>query len=242
MSFYSSIAEYYDFIFPFNSAHVDFVKSCVEQPYEGKTILDVGCGTGDLAVALAGLGFRVTGIDSDPEMLAAAKKKGRQRVTFLPTDMRELTRAFKPVVFDAVLCFGNTLVHLPGLTEIDAFFSGVRAVLKSKGKFLLQILNYDHILDHDVRKLPLIENDRIRFERFYEYESSANVLAFKTRLFVKETAQEIENTISLFPIRKGELEAALGNAGFTGISFYGDFDRRDLRENSLPLVVEAQAP
>ncbi|HTZ18525.1 MAG TPA: class I SAM-dependent methyltransferase [Dissulfurispiraceae bacterium] len=241
MSFYSSIAEYYDFIFPFNRAHVDFVKSCIEQPYEGKMVLDVGCGTGDLAVELTGMGFRVTGIDYDQEMLAEAKKKDQGSIPFLHMDMRDLSKAFKPATFDVVLCFGNTLVHLSDVAETGAFCGGVREALKGNGKFLLQILNYDHILDHGVWELPLIENDTVRFERSYMYDGAANLLAFETKLYVKATGSMIENTIPLYPIRKGELKAALGKAGFAGISFYAGFDKSPLKDDSLPLVVEAQA-
>ena len=209
MSFYSEIAEYYDFIFPFNKAHVDFVKGCIEGPYEDKTILDVGCGTGDLAVALAGVGFQVTGIDYDREMLAEAKKKGESSVTFLQMDMNSLAAAFNPATFDAVLCFGNTLVHLSGLPEVEVFCRAAREVLKNKGKFLLQILNYDHVLDHGIRTLPLIENDLVRFERLYRPDDRTNMIAFKTKLFVKKTQKEIENEILLYPMRKSDLEAAL---------------------------------
>jgi 2-polyprenyl-3-methyl-5-hydroxy-6-metoxy-1,4-benzoquinol methylase len=240
MSFYSEIAEYYDFIFPFNKAHVEFVKNCTERPYGGKTILDVGCGTGDLTTALTEIGFRVTGIDYDREMLAEAKKKEKSSVIFLQVDMRSLAAAFNPATFDAVLCFGNTLVHLSGFPEVEAFCRAVREVLKNKGKLLLQILNYDHVLDHGIRTLPLIENDLVRFERFYRHDDRTNMIAFKTKLFVKKTQKEIENEILLYPMRKSDLEAALRKTGFTNISFYGDFDKRELSEDSLPLVVEAQ--
>jgi glycine/sarcosine N-methyltransferase len=239
MSFYSEIAEYYDFIFPFNKAHVEFVKNCIERPYEGKTVLDVGCGTGDLAIALTEIGFRLTGLDYDAEMLAEANKKEKKSAVFLQMDMQKLANAFDPETFDAVLCFGNTLVHLSGYSEVEAFCRGVRTVLRNKGKLLLQILNYDYVLDQGVRKLPLIENDTVRFERFYQYDDRTNMIAFKTKLFVKGTEREIENEILLYPMRKAELEAALRKAGFTDIFFYGDFDKAELREDSLPLVVEA---
>jgi glycine/sarcosine N-methyltransferase len=240
MSFYSEIAEYYDLIFPFNKAHVEFIKNCIERPYEGKTILDVGCGTGDLAIALTGIGFQVTGIDYDTEMLTEARRKVNDSRLFLQMDMRNLISHFNPAAFDALLCFGNTLVHLNGLAEVEVFCRNVRAVLKDRGKFLLQILNYDHILDHAVRKLPLIEDDMVRFERFYEYDAGTGILAFKTKLLIKKTRKEIENEIPLYPMRKVELEAALKKAGFADLFFYGNFDKSELKEDSLPLVVEAQ--
>jgi 2-polyprenyl-3-methyl-5-hydroxy-6-metoxy-1,4-benzoquinol methylase len=52
MAFYKSIADFYDHIFPLNPAQVGFVKSCI--PDQGNSeLLDVGCGSGSLCIALA---------------------------------------------------------------------------------------------------------------------------------------------------------------------------------------------
>lgn len=67
-------------------------------------ILDVGCGTGTLAVLLAQEGFRVDGVDFSPEMIQLAEKKaaGVRGVTLMVAD------AFDPPVhagtYDVVLC------------------------------------------------------------------------------------------------------------------------------------------
>jgi ubiquinone/menaquinone biosynthesis C-methylase UbiE len=41
----------------------------------GATVVDVGCGTGTLAIALAAGGAEVIGVDGDPEVLALARAK-----------------------------------------------------------------------------------------------------------------------------------------------------------------------
>jgi ubiquinone/menaquinone biosynthesis C-methylase UbiE len=47
----------------------------------GATVVDVGCGTGTLAIALAASGAEVIGVDGDPEVLALARAKpGAQAV------------------------------------------------------------------------------------------------------------------------------------------------------------------
>src|SRR5262245_49504411 len=52
------------------------------RPQPGDTILDVACGTGDLALVLGrrvGLTGRVVGIDASPEMIARALRKARRQ-------------------------------------------------------------------------------------------------------------------------------------------------------------------
>jgi glycine/sarcosine N-methyltransferase len=241
MPFYEEIADYYDFIFPFNKAQIDFIKSFIEEPYQTKTVLDVGCGTGDLAIALADIGFHVTGIDYDAKMLHKATKKMDKEspVVFKLLDMREIAGYSTTPVFDTVLCFGNTLVHLTGLSEMEKFCRQVKAVLRDSGRFLLQILNYNYILDHDIKSLPMIENNVIAFERYYKYDGIKNLIDFRTILTIKESKRVIENTIPLYPLRKEELDMALKKAGFPNVSYYGDFDKRELKKDSLPLVIEA---
>jgi len=56
---------------------------------------------------------------------------------------------------------------------------------------------------------------------------------------VKETDKKIINEIFLYPLRKHELGRALRNAGFIDIAYYADFDRSELKKDSLPLVVKA---
>lgn len=240
MPFYEEIAEYYDNIFPFGNVQAEFVKGSLKKPYHGKKILDVGCGTGDLVAALSKTGFTAMGIDSDQAMVRRAlDKMADSSVVFAPMDMRDVAGHYKPSSFDAVLCFGNTLVHLAGIQEIERLCKDVRGILKQNGKFLIQILNYDYILDHKIRSLPLIDNQFVTFERTYDYNSRKNLIAFKTILTVKETSKKIINKVHLFPVRKDELYLSLRNSGFSRISFYGDFDRNILKAESLPLVVEA---
>jgi trans-aconitate methyltransferase len=44
-------------------------------PAPGETVLDLGCGTGELATAIAARGARVWAVDRDPAMVAAARQR-----------------------------------------------------------------------------------------------------------------------------------------------------------------------
>jgi ubiquinone/menaquinone biosynthesis C-methylase UbiE len=66
---------------------------------EGREILELGCGPGDLSLYLAGQGWQVTGFDKSDKMLRAARKL--QGVTFKQGDA--LTTGFAANSFDAVI-------------------------------------------------------------------------------------------------------------------------------------------
>ena len=82
-------------------------------PVAGRTMLDVGTGTGRAAIALARRGALVTGVDASAEMLAGARRTAEAAgvsVTFAQEDAHRL--GFGDVTFDAVICL-RVLMHTP---------------------------------------------------------------------------------------------------------------------------------
>ncbi len=240
MDFYSNISRYYDDIFPFSPEQAGFIESYFTPPYHNVNILDAGCGTGVLAIELALRGFNVHAIDSEPQMInSAIIKKERLNLSGSPifdeADMRLVSQKYIPGTFNAVLSFGNTLVHLLKNEDIISFVDGARRVLKENGFFLLQILNYDYILANQIRKLPVIENDIVIFERYYDFRPQ-DFISFITRLTIKKDRRTYHNKIKLNPLKRDTLAEILTNAGFRDPDFYGDFSRQSLNEDSLTLV------
>jgi ubiquinone/menaquinone biosynthesis C-methylase UbiE len=104
----------------------------------GESVLDIGCGTGSLAIAAkqrVGLGGRVQGIDASPEMIARATKKASKAgldVTFTTGVVESLP--CPDGQFDAVL---STLMlhHLPRQARQQCARE-MRRVLKPGGRVL----------------------------------------------------------------------------------------------------------
>lgn len=74
-------------------------------PAKPAEVLDIGCGTGSLSVLLAGLGYKVTGIDFSPEMIVRAKAKAtdaQQSISFQVMDAA--FPQFPAQQFDVVMC------------------------------------------------------------------------------------------------------------------------------------------
>jgi glycine/sarcosine N-methyltransferase len=240
MSFYKQIAPFYHHIFKINVNQVDFIK--LKIPESNCKVLDIGCGIGTLSFELTNYYTNVLGIDMDAEMVRAAlnkKKDNSKSIQFQQISMLKLDTFFDKNAVDGIICFGNTLVHLNSLDEIADFLQQSKAVLKSNGKLLLQIVNYDKILKKNIKQLPLIENDEIIFERNYCYRISENKIDFNTRLTVKSTQQIIENRIELLPLLKKELALLLNKSGFDNCNYYGNFKSELYTINSPALIVEA---
>ena len=239
MSFYKQIAPFYHHIFKINANQIDFIKSKI--PESDCHIIDIGCGIGTLSFELIAYYKNVLGIDMDSEMIqkAISKKNNKsQSIQFKQLSMLKLDTVLAKNAIDGIICFGNTMVHLNSLDEIAVFLKQSKTVLKSNGKLLLQIVNYDKILTKNITQLPLIENDDIRFERNYSYRPSENKIDFKTRLTVKATHKIIENSIELLPLLKNELMFLLKKAGFYNCNYYGNFNQEPYAIDSPALILE----
>lgn len=240
MTFYSSISAYYDEIFPVDAGEMAFVKKQLDDSINGcRQVLDIGCGTGNKTMHLAGGERQITAIDGDPEMINEAKKNNAAPgIEYMALNMAEIATVFQPQSFDALLCLGNTLVHLPKPEDIARLLADMGEVLKPGGLAVIQILNYDRVLDKMMHALPDLENENIKFTRYYAFDGCE--MRFVTKLLVKKNGEEINNSIPLYPLRKHELNCMLGEAGFLKVDHYGSYSGEPLTENSFPLIAVAR--
>ena len=238
MGFYEELSRYYDELFPVGPSDMAFFNASLGG---ASRVLDIGCGTGNKTVLLAAPGRSVFGIDSDAGMIARARESNAAPgVSYEVLDMRALAERFAPGAFDGVLCLGNTLVHLDGPAAVKAMLRDAARLLAPEGVLALQILNYDRILDKNMRALPPLEGGHARFERFYEPEGDR--LRFVTRLTVKKSGAGFDNVVLLYPLRRAELDAALADAGFTDVVWYGGFQGEPYDGTSLPAIVIGRRP
>lgn len=121
-----------------------FIRRALEQTH-ARTVLDVACGGGHHAIALAFEGYAVSGADLSAEMVDLARRNAAQAdvsIRFEQTGFADIGTRFN-MTFDAVLCLGNSLPHV--LTEADQLeaLTAMHGRLRRGGVLVLQNLNYD---------------------------------------------------------------------------------------------------
>ena len=97
------------------------------QPKPGERILDLGCGDGVLTQKLAEMEVEVVGVDTSPEMVAAARKRG------LDARVMDATALTFESEFDAV--FSNAVLHWVK-DDPDAAIASAYRTLRSPGRFV----------------------------------------------------------------------------------------------------------
>jgi glycine/sarcosine N-methyltransferase len=243
MKFYSDIAENYNYIFPYNEQQKLFTYNHLGEKPLNASILDIGCATGGLTFELSKNVKKVIGIDLDTEMINYAKNrfsKYKSKLRFICDNMMNVDNYFNLTSLDCIVSFGNTIVHLQTENEVKKLFHKIRNCLNASGYFLFQIINYDRILNKKISSLPTIENEHIKFERRYNYIGN-NMIEFKTNLVIKKTGKNQKNKVTLLPLQKNTLEKILKENGFNKISYYGNFKRDPLNDESMQLIVAASA-
>ena len=116
---FNQYAKYYNLLYEDKNyqEEVDYIHSLIQRFADTpvKTVLDIGCGTGEHAVFLSQLGYHVTGIDMSNEMIAIALSKNIPNTNFLVGNAMDfqLSERFDVIVsLFHVLSYQTTNEHL----------------------------------------------------------------------------------------------------------------------------------
>lgn len=217
--FYHTLANYYDIVFPKEEKKVQFLKK--ELGHCDK-VLDIACGNGMYTEIFA----NATGIDLDEKMIAYAKKKGTKM--YQVGSMETIEERY-----DGMFCIGNSLVHLSSIEKIGEVLAHWWKQCEENGTLVIQIVNYDRVLDEGVTMLPLIEQEGVQFYR--EYEVEGEFVYFKTRLKTKEGW--FYHQVKLCALRYEVFMKLLRKAGFHSLQAYGNFAYAPFDKKHSPALI-----
>jgi 2-polyprenyl-3-methyl-5-hydroxy-6-metoxy-1,4-benzoquinol methylase len=110
---------------------VKFIDGFVHSTLIEKTLLDVGCGTGDFLVKAKKSNWIITGVEPNASARKIAKEKTSHKIL---KDISELNSS----KYD-VITLWHVLEHVPNLTE---YISQLKQLLKPDGTLLIAVPNY----------------------------------------------------------------------------------------------------
>ncbi len=102
----------------------------------GNRILELGCGTGRIAVPLAQAGYKVTGIEYEADMIALACKKDypKENLTILQGDARNFSLN---QTFDAILLSCNFINHFIDSNDVLSILQCCKSHLANEGVIII---------------------------------------------------------------------------------------------------------
>lgn len=250
---YATIAAFYDLEHDAFEEDVDCLTNFIIST--GDPVLELGAGTGRLLVAIAGAGYRVTGIDTSPAMLAIAKQRTTSAgvddlVTIEALGMTEAGRA-SGGPFGVVIAPLNGLLHLTTPDEQRAALRQALAALDPRGQLLIDVLNPTPAalaqLDHQLTlEGTWTREDGSTVQKFSSRRVMPGRQLIETHLWydVMTATGELRRHATSFSMRylhRAELELMLELAGFAGWEIYGSYELDPFDDHSDRLLVAAEA-
>jgi SAM-dependent methyltransferase len=188
-------------------------------------MLDVACGEGSFAVAMAEQGWAAAGLDQSPEQLALARKLAERagvHVYFRQGDMRE---PFELSGFDLVTCWYDSLNYLLDENDLARTFNHTTSALKPGGWFLFDMNTIYGLAVGWQRQKAFVQQDSAHvFEIHrpsYDFErqiATLQITAFLPQGELWERFDEIHQERG-YPLET--IQACLQQAGFESIEAFG---------------------
>jgi cyclopropane fatty-acyl-phospholipid synthase-like methyltransferase len=185
--------------------------------HPGMKVLDVPCGNGRLAIALAERGVSMTGVDISEGYIAEARGKAPE-AEWLLADMRELP--WKGA-FDAAYCWGNSFAYFEN-AQCLRFLDAVSAALKPGGRFILESGAIAESL------LPVLKPERTLKIGDIDFHSRNNYVGFESRMditytFARGEQREVKH-LHQWVHSAGEIRRMLQGSGLEPVEAYGDVE------------------
>ncbi|MBV9774863.1 MAG: class I SAM-dependent methyltransferase [Gemmatimonadetes bacterium] len=229
---------YRDFLTPERTTReVEGITEILALP-DGARVLDLACGWGRHSIELARAGYRVTGLDFSPTLLARARKRAEAagvEVEWVRADMREVGRAAE---FDAVLSLSSSLGYFLDDEEDLRVLRGAREALRPGGLFLMETMHRDHIVgDYADRDWwETADGATVWVER--EFDAVEGIS--REWLRWRRGEETGEKTHALRIRSATEWDALLRRAGLEPVEWYGDWELAPFLHTSEVLVVVAR--
>lgn len=231
---YSALAEIYDFVM----RHVDYVhwadyvdSVLVQHNMMPRTILDIACGTGSLAIELHQRGYRASGADGCAAMLARADAKTIAIGYEIPLHHQSFLELEGIGSHDTAVCLYDSMNYLMTLEDFATALERIRQTLHKGGLFVFDLCTEANSRRHfsDLREHE--KGNGFTYTRRSYYEDGVQFNDFEIRFqkperVVRELHQQrIYPLDTIYPVI--EESSFVFEAAYDGFGFTKATDRSD---------------
>ncbi|MFC5651794.1 class I SAM-dependent DNA methyltransferase [Paenibacillus solisilvae] len=202
-----------------------------------KTVVDLGCGTGSLAIPLARSGFDVFAIDLSADMLTIGRNKWEESpqqairsnagsIRWLQQDMCSWEL---PELVDTVISFCDCVNYLTEEADVEAAFRATYNGLKPGGVFLFDV-HPPRTLERYAKEQPFVLDERdVAYIWTCELDKERVEIEHRLTIFSKESDRKEERFARIEEVHVQRaydaswIRRALSRAGFSRIDSFADF-------------------
>lgn len=214
---------------------------CLSLAQGCRAVLDIGCGTGDLAIRIAAeAGAQVTAADPARAMLDRARAKpGAERVRWVEADARHLDLGCR---FDLIVMTGHAFQVF--LTDADRALclAAIARHLRPNGRFIFDTRNpalrewEEWRPALSLREIEEPVCGRVTAWNDMEWDDTRQVVSYETVYRVTADGREFRATSKIgFPTRP-HLALLIAEAGLAVETWFGDWSGAPLAEDSPDII------
>ncbi|MFC1742745.1 class I SAM-dependent methyltransferase [Candidatus Riflebacteria bacterium] len=229
--------ETYPFMFPqqrFDMAWIEAEKILNLLEFKGRSVLDLCCGPGRIAIALAKRNLKVTGVDRSTFLLEKAKKRSKEEKLEVNWVLEDMRNFIQPDSFDLVLNIFTSFGFFEKEVDEIRVLKNVFQSLKKGGAFFIDLMGKEILAGKfqatTSEKLPDSSIIIQRHEVLSDWTRIRNEWLLNKGTTLKTF--KFEHTI----YSGQELKELLFKAGFQKIKLYGDFDGTPYGLNATRLI------
>lgn len=139
---YDYLADFYDAFIDSDvyEQYLDFISNYTSVG----SVLDIGCGTGNLSIELARQGYSVVATDLSQNMLHIVSRRAQEEGLVLEVGVYDLLDPLDQA-FDLIIASMDVINHLSDLDDVRFGFANILNSLKDNGIFIFDVLSVDFI-------------------------------------------------------------------------------------------------
>ena len=188
-----------------------------------RTALDLACGTGSVALLLADMGLRVTGVDQSEEMLTMAAQKAQDHPNPPYFAFQRLQDLHVPQAADLAVCALDSLDYLTEPEDCRRAIRRVYKALNPGGCFLFDVNTPEKLRAMD-GQIFLDEDEEVFCIWRGEFDEKSMICSYGMDIFRREGRlwrRDFEEHRE-YAYSRAQLTAYLREAGFRNIRVFGD--------------------